>query len=522
MPQALPFRPTALLLALVAGLLLFRLGQVPLLGPDEPRYARVAIEMARAGEWVTPTLQGEPWLEKPPLYYWLAGFAFRLFGENEMAARLPAVVAAVGFVGATAFFGARLFGAAAGLHAGFALGTCVLVFGFGRAASMDMLLATSVSLAVGFFGLRILGLAGAQVLPAAYAAMGLATLAKGPLGVLLPALVIGGFTLVTRDLRVLRLVLSLRGMLVFLVVAGPWYASVYADQGRHFVDVFLLNHNVARFTSTVHKHPGPFYFYLPVLLLGLFPWSGLVPGALAQLKPRASRADAYLLVWLVFPLVFFSLAGSKLPGYVLPCLAPLGLMMGRAAAGIAADEDTGPAWAGRRTIAVVDLVVAALIASGPLVLARLGEPAWAGALPAGVWALLVALAFSHRIGRDGAGTLRLLRIGGAGLLLLVTIGLPPVLAARESGRRLFLPARGREVLVLGAWRTAWMAGYFYNDGRVREIRELREVRDAAALGEALVLCGPGERRQLEGLADLETFVLAEGPRGNALLRVARH
>jgi 4-amino-4-deoxy-L-arabinose transferase-like glycosyltransferase len=236
-------------------------------------------------------------------------------------------------------------------------------------------------------------------------------------------------------------------------------------------------------------------------------------------KPRATRVDIFLLVWLLAPFVFFSLAGSKLPGYVLPCLPPLGLLMGRAAAGIAADEDPARPWAGRRTMAALGLVIAALIAAAPLLLAWLGEPAWTGTVPAGIWALLVALAFSRRIGGDGAGALRLLRIGGAGLLLLLTIGLPPVLAGRESGRRLFLPAQGREVLVLGAWRTAWMAGYFYNDGRVREIGELREVRDAAAPGEALVLCGPGARRQLEGLADLETLVLAEGPRGNVLLRV---
>jgi 4-amino-4-deoxy-L-arabinose transferase-like glycosyltransferase len=220
-------------------------------------------------------------------------------------------------------------------------------------------------------------------------------------------------------------------------------------------------------------------------------------------------------------LVFFSLAGSKLPGYILPCLPPIGLLMGRAAAAIAADEDAAPPWAGRRTIALLGLVIATLIAAGPLLLARLGEPAWAGTVPAGVWALLIALAFSHRIARDGGGALRLLRIGGAGFLLLLTLGLPPILAGRESGRRLFLPAQGREVLVLGGWRTAWMAGYFYNDGRVREVRELRDVRDATATGERLVLCGPGERRQVEGLADLGTVLLAEGPRGNVLLRVAR-
>jgi hypothetical protein len=112
-----------------------------------------------------------------------------------------------------------------------------------------------------------------------------------------------------------------------------------------------------------------------------------------------------------------------------------------------------------------------------------------------------------------------MRVGGAGFLLLLALAAPPLLARRESGRSLFVPAQGREVLVLGAWRTAWMAGYFYNDGRVREIRELHEAVAAAREGPALVLCGPSERRQIEGLAEVKTLVLAEGPRKSALLRV---
>ena len=172
MAPNLPPRATATLLALAASLLLLRLGSVPLLGPDEPRYARVAVEMQRAHEWVTPTLQGAPWLEKPPLYYWLAGLAYRLFGENEMAARLPAVMAAVSLVGLTAFFGARLLGAAAGLHAGFMLATSLLFFAYGRAASMDMLLSACVTLAIGLFALRLEGAAGRTGLQASHHSQG--------------------------------------------------------------------------------------------------------------------------------------------------------------------------------------------------------------------------------------------------------------------------------------------------------------------------------------------------------------
>src|SRR5512142_2506423 len=111
MPRALPPRAAVVLLALVFALLAFRLGSLPLVGPDEPRYARVAVEMHRAHDWVRPTLAGAPWLEKPPLYYWLASAAYSVLGETETAARLPSVMAALLLVGTTALVGARLFGA---------------------------------------------------------------------------------------------------------------------------------------------------------------------------------------------------------------------------------------------------------------------------------------------------------------------------------------------------------------------------------------------------------------------------
>ena len=208
MDSSLPARSTALLLALVGALLVFRLGAVPLLGPDEPRYTRVAVEMHRAGEWVRPTLQGEPWLEKTPLFYWLASAGFSVLGETEAAARLPSVLATLLLVWVTAFVGARLFGTESGLHAAFVCGTAVLMFAYGHAASMDMLLAATVTAAIGLAGLRLLGRAGRWAIPVAAAFAGLATLAKGPLGLLLPGLVVFGFVLVTRQWRLLRELLS--------------------------------------------------------------------------------------------------------------------------------------------------------------------------------------------------------------------------------------------------------------------------------------------------------------------------
>ena len=510
---ALPKRGAALLLALVAALLLLRQGQVPLVGPDEPRYARVAVEMSRSGDLVTPTLQGRPWLEKPVLYYWMAAAAFRAFGETEVAARLPSIAAALLLVGATALVGARLYGGAAGLHAGFVLGTSVLVFVYGRAAAMDMLLAALVSASIGLFGLAALGIAGRLAIPAAFACAGLATLAKGPLGLLLPAIVAVAYISAARDRALLRRLASPVPWLVFLAVAGPWYALVLHAQGRAFVDTFLLDHNLQRFTSTIHRHPGPFVYYLPVLLAGLFPWSGLLAPALAFLRPR-ERFDLFVLAWLLPPLLFFSLAGSKLPGYILPCLPPLALLMGRACDRLVKGELKATRLAG-----LITVVLAALVCAGLISLARGGERAWPLFVPVGAWSLLLALGFSSRIGRSPDAALRLMRVGAAGLLVLLTGAAPPVLRARESGRDLFLAARGREVLAWGAWRTAWMSGYFYNDGRVREAAGIADVQAQAARGPVLVLCGPAERRVLEDTRAYRTRVLAEGPRGNALLRV---
>lgn len=520
MDTSLPRRSTALLLGLVAALLVFRLGAVPLLGPDEPRYTRVAVEMHRAGEWVTPTLQGEPWLEKTPLFYWLAGAGFSVLGETETAARLPAALATLLLVGITALVGARLFGTQAGLHAGFVSGTALLMFAYGRAASMDMLLASTATAAVGLAGLRLLGLAGRWAVPAAAASAGLATLAKGPLGLLLPGLVVFGFVLVTRQWRALRELLSPLAVGAFLVVAVPWYAAILADQGRHFIDVFVLDHNVQRFTSTIHHHPGPFWYYVPLLLGGLFPWSGLSLPALFGIRPRESRHDLFVLLWLALPFAFFSLAGSKLPGYVLPCVPPLALLMGRTAARLVAAAPPERNLSGRVT-ALVGLVLGALVATTPVLLFRLQEPFWRSAVPFGLWALVVMFLFSRRIGTDPAGALRLLRVGAAGLLLLLTLAAPPILARRESGRVFFIPTMGREVLAWGAWRTAWMAGYFYNDGKVREVTDAGEVFRAVEEGPTLVLAGPSERRRLEAMSRIETRVLAQGPRENVLLRVER-
>jgi 4-amino-4-deoxy-L-arabinose transferase-like glycosyltransferase len=514
-PRFIDLKEGALILGLQFLLLTFRLGQVPLLGPDEPRYARVAVEMARANEFVTPTLAGEPWLEKPPLYYWLAGLGFRAFGESEGPARWPAVLAALLMTGFTGMMGARLFGRRCGRLSMIVVATSPLVFAYGRAATMDVLVAAFITGASGLFILSLLGIAGPLSVPAAWALMGFAVLAKGPIGLLIPAAIAVAAALLLGRRQISR-VISPLGALLFLLIAGPWFAAIYADQGFHFVEVFILNHNLARFTSTIHNHPGPIYYYIPVLLFGVFPWTGLFPAGIMATLRADRRASLCIAAWTAVPLLLFSMAGSKLPGYIIPALPPIAIALALSERVLFDAHEPR----GGRTAGLVGLVTSAVALALVIRGAREGEPWGRSAVGPAVWLLATTFVASRAFERARAEGLRVLSIGASGFLLLLTLVAPPVLEAMESGRRLFLPAGGREVLVIGAWRTAWMSGYFYNDGRVRELSSLKDGLDLATQEPRLILFGPSEWREVSGLDQFKALELARGARGNVLARIS--
>jgi 4-amino-4-deoxy-L-arabinose transferase-like glycosyltransferase len=459
-------RDGMMILGLQLLLLLFRLGSVPLLGPDEPRYARVAVEMARANEFTTPTLGGEAWLEKPPLYYWLAGLGYRVLGETEAAARWPAVFAALLLTGFTGAVGARLFGASCGRIAMLILATSPLTFAYGRAATMDMLVAAFITGASGAFILSILGIAGASAVPAAWALVGLAVLAKGPIGVVIPAGLALLLLLLLRRFE-LRRVASPAALALSAVIAGPWFVAIYADQGFHFIEVFILNHNLERFTSTIHNHPGPVYYYLPVLLLGVFPWTGVAVAAGGALAAVRRDHRLAVLAWMLVPLGTLLRGGVEAPGLHPPLPAAARHHPGprRPAPRQTRRERSRGARGRTHRTRRGGAVLAALAIRG----LRGGEVWGRSAMMPAVWVLATTFMASRAFQGARSDALRVLSTGAAGFLLLLSLVAPPVLEAMESGRRLFLPAQGREVLVAGAWRTAWMAGYFYNDGRVTEL-----------------------------------------------------
>jgi 4-amino-4-deoxy-L-arabinose transferase-like glycosyltransferase len=313
-----------LLLAFCGFFFLWRLAAFGLIGADEPRYAQVAREMLARHDWITPTLGGIPWLEKPPLYYWQAMLAYKVFGVSDWAARLPSVLDATALVFAVYWFLRRLRSDTA-LDGALMLVTSAGLVGYARAASMDMPLAATFGVAMlAWFAWFESG--DRRLLIAFYMALALGTLAKGPVAPFLAAVVIFVFAGAQKSLRIALTSVSVPGIAAFLIVGLPWYVMVQL-RNPQFFRVFLLEHNLARFGTNMFHHPEPFWYYLPVTLLGWLPWVVFVAAALLlaiwKVRDRdAASLNTFLLVWIAVVVLFFSISKSKLPGYVLPAITP--------------------------------------------------------------------------------------------------------------------------------------------------------------------------------------------------------
>jgi len=325
---------TLLLAGFCAFLFFYGLGQFGLLGADEPRYAQVAREMLERHDWVTPTLDGRPWLEKPPLYYWQAMLAYKVAGVSDVAARIPSAIDATLLVIVVYLF-FRKFRRGVEIDAALITASCAGVIGFARAASTDMPLAA-------FFGIAMLAwwawrtTASNTLIAVFYLCMALGTLAKGPLAPFLTALVIVVWAAATKEWRALIKTLWLPGILLFCAVTLPWYVAVQLRNPQFFRE-FILQHNLARFSTNLYHHPEPFWYYVPVTALALVPWIVFIIAAMAESirvwwAERKSAQDnelqfrIFACCWLIVPVIFFSLSRSKLPGYILP-VVPAGAVL---------------------------------------------------------------------------------------------------------------------------------------------------------------------------------------------------
>ena len=314
--------------------LFYQLGNLAFVGADEPRYARISEEMNLRGSYLTPTLNFLPWLEKPPLLFWLEAGSFRLFGVHEWSARLPSVTLALLSLLMVAVLAFELAGSRVAIFTVLILCTSGLFFVFARAASTDTLLVAMLSTALvcGFKATRRESILWAAV---AGLALGLAVLAKGPVAIVLFAGVFGLYFLLTQTLQWSASQIAFL-IILFSVTAVPWFWEMWEENGYSFVATFWINHHLARFLTDIHHHSQPFWYYLPVLAIGFFPWSCFLGSALLRIWRRGrhlldpdSRPELFLWLWVGIPFAFFSLSESKLAGYILPVIPPLAVIVAR-------------------------------------------------------------------------------------------------------------------------------------------------------------------------------------------------
>jgi 4-amino-4-deoxy-L-arabinose transferase-like glycosyltransferase len=325
-----------LILAVVLGIPFFQyLGGLPLIDPDEGRYAEIPREMLERGDLITPTLNYVKYFEKPPLLYWINAASLKVFGLNEFGARFPSALCGLLTVLATYIIARQLYGRRAALISSLILGTSAGFVIQSRIILTDMLLTFCLTAALGSFivaaqreGRR------SRSLPwyLFYLFCALATLAKGLIGMVFPAGIIFFYLLLSRRWKLLREMRLIPGLLLFLAVSAPWFVAV-SLRNPEFAHFFFIREHFERFTSTVHGRYQPFWFFVPVLLGTMLPWSFFIPGALVRAWRDRHREDGqagmYLMIWTALIFLFFSKSNSKLIPYILPIFPSLAMLIGR-------------------------------------------------------------------------------------------------------------------------------------------------------------------------------------------------
>ena len=324
-----PTSALALVVPFAVALSLFLwLGRAPLFDVDEGAFSEATLEMFQRGDFLSTYLNGEPRYDKPILIYWLQAASVWLFGVSEFAFRLPSALCASVWVGLTFAFARRHFVTTPALLAAGIMGTSLGVYIIGRAATADALLNMLIAASM-FAAWMYLESAGRAWLYATFAAIGLGVLAKGPVAILIPLAVTFVFCWLRRDLKLwLCTVFDLRALLLFAVIAVPWYAIILYKEGSGFVQGFFIKHNVSRFSGPLQGHAGSLLYYIPVVLIGTLPFTACLVSVFARLK-RVWRDDlqCYLLLWFAFVFLFFSLSGTKLPHYMLYGMSGMYILM---------------------------------------------------------------------------------------------------------------------------------------------------------------------------------------------------
>ena len=475
-PPAAKHRPTILLalVGLCAVSFFFGLGRVGLLGPDEPRYAEVAREMFTSGDYISPRLCGCLWFEKPALLYWLAAASYRLFGVSEFAARFPSALAASAIV-LTLFFALRRAGLAdVAAPSALLLATSAIFIGYARAATPDMVLTAAVAIALlsGYLWTSANGRERAVCWAVLSAATGVAVLAKGLVGVALIVPVFAIYLAIIGKLGSIGWREYVFGSAIFIAVVSIWYGPVTARHGWEFLDEFFYKQHIRRYLTNRYHHPEPIYFFPMIALAGAMPWTFFLGPAVTRLRtlrPRISARDSMLAlawIWVAWPLLFFSLSVSKLPGYLLATFPALAIIIGAEVHRFGSGEREGKlklaAWL--TALALLAMTVAIIFYSVGQLNGATGWRAALIGLPAGTAAVTIALLAAKRT--------RALVIGTAAVMISVVVSavvlLLPVVSERDTLKSFSLKtaAQLRPGERIGFFIKSEYAPVFYAEGRV--------------------------------------------------------
>jgi 4-amino-4-deoxy-L-arabinose transferase-like glycosyltransferase len=302
------------------------LGHRDLIEPDEGRYAEIPREMVASGDWLTPRVDGFKYFEKPPLQYWLTAVSYTVFGESNASARLWLVTG--GFLCALFvwFLGTRLYGADVGIAAYVITLSSFLFTILGHYLTLDMSVTLFMTLGVGCLLLA----QRARDLPArnrnwmllGWVALAAAVLTKGLMGIVLPGMAVFLYMLWQRDWAILKYLHLGKGLALLLALTAPWFVAV-SLANPEFARFFFIHEHFERYTTTVHQHSAPLYYFVPIFLLGVSPW--LIASLRSLVNPGFSwrggagegfNTERFLWVYIVSIFVFFSLGGSKLPSYL--------------------------------------------------------------------------------------------------------------------------------------------------------------------------------------------------------------
>ncbi|MBI3529477.1 MAG: glycosyltransferase family 39 protein [Betaproteobacteria bacterium] len=307
-----------------------------LVRPDEGRYAEIAREMAVTGDWTTPRLNGIKYFEKPPLQYWMTAAAYKAFGEHEWTARLWAALTGFAGVLMVGFAGASLFGRRTGYYSAMVLASSVLYAVVGHINTLDM--GVTFCMTLGLLGFLLAQRGDARTretrlwMLLAWAAMGFGFLSKGLIGLALPAAAMVAYALVHRDIAFLKRLEPVPGIAIMLAIAMPWIIAV-SIANPEFAHFFFIHEHFQRFLTQIHHRTAPWWYFVPILIAGMLPWTTMLGQALIaawkgdpggqSFKPRR-----FLLLYAAVIFLFFSASQSKLPSYILPIFPALALLVG--------------------------------------------------------------------------------------------------------------------------------------------------------------------------------------------------